>query len=226
MGRRKKKGGSPAPLGQQSGGSTKPFNNPFGALSGIREELAPAPTPAPAPAAELAPPPTWSQARWGGAVKLVVSAEKKGRRGKTVTRVQGLPAGDMEVVAKEMKVALGCGATVEGGDVLLLGSLVDRAVIWLEDHGAARVVVSGGRGRSPRAGQPRAPRRGGEDAPPRSALRAGLAVDIVQKQDQASGERTSGVIQDILTRSATHPHGIKVRLEGGAVGRVKEIVDS
>ena len=46
---------------------------------------------------------------------------------------------------------------------------------------------------------------------------------IVQKQDQRTGRLTEGVVQDILTKSATHPHGIKVRLETGEVGRVKQV---
>ena len=57
----------------------------------------------------------------------------------------------------------------------------------------------------------------------RSQLKPGLRVAIVQKQDQRTGKLTEGVIQEILTRSANHPHGIKVRLQGGAVGRVQEI---
>lgn len=52
-----------------------------------------------------------------------------------------------------------------------------------------------------------------------------MKVDIVLKQDQRSGRTTRGIVKDILTRSANHPHGIKVRLETGEVGRVKEIVD-
>ena len=60
--------------------------------------------------------------------------------------------------------------------------------------------------------------------PNRAQLRPGLEVEIVQKQDQRSGRLTRGVVKDILTKSASHPHGIKVRLEGGEVGRVKEIV--
>jgi len=52
----------------------------------------------------------------------------------------------------------------------------------------------------------------------------GLAVRIVLKQDQRSGRLTEGVVKDILTKSPTHPHGIKVRLENGAVGRVKQIL--
>lgn len=58
----------------------------------------------------------------------------------------------------------------------------------------------------------------------RAKLHPGLWVRIVQKQDQRSGRLTAGIIKDILTRSASHPHGIKVRLETGEVGRVKEIV--
>ncbi len=62
------------------------------------------------------------------------------------------------------------------------------------------------------------------DGTHRSSLRPGMTVLIVLKQDQASGKLTQGVIKDILTRSATHPHGIKVRLESGEVGRVKQIL--
>ncbi|MBN2260009.1 MAG: YwbE family protein [Clostridiales bacterium] len=58
----------------------------------------------------------------------------------------------------------------------------------------------------------------------RSNIKAGLKVNIVQKQDQSSGKLTEGVVQRILTNSANHPHGIKVKLESGVVGRVKEIV--
>lgn len=56
-------------------------------------------------------------------------------------------------------------------------------------------------------------------------IKPGLKVDIVLKQDQRSGKTTRGTVKDVLTKSAFHPHGIKVRLETGEVGRVKEIVD-
>jgi uncharacterized repeat protein (TIGR03833 family) len=59
----------------------------------------------------------------------------------------------------------------------------------------------------------------------RSAIKVGSRVSIVLKQDQRTGKLTEGIVQDILTNSANHPHGIKVRLESGAVGRVKEILD-
>jgi len=52
----------------------------------------------------------------------------------------------------------------------------------------------------------------------------GSHVKVVQKQDQRSGKLTQGIVKDILTRSYSHPHGIKVRLENGIVGRVKEII--
>ncbi len=57
----------------------------------------------------------------------------------------------------------------------------------------------------------------------RSNIRPGLRVAIVLKEDQRSGRLSEGVVRDILTNSATHPHGIKVRLMGGEVGRVKQI---
>jgi len=62
------------------------------------------------------------------------------------------------------------------------------------------------------------------DGTRRENIRAGLRVNIVLKCDQRTGKLTTGVVQDILTKSAVHTHGIKVRLEGGAVGRVKEIL--
>jgi uncharacterized repeat protein (TIGR03833 family) len=54
-------------------------------------------------------------------------------------------------------------------------------------------------------------------------IKQGLKVRIVLKQDQKSGKLTDGIVKDILTNSPSHPHGIKVRLASGAVGRVKEI---
>jgi len=57
----------------------------------------------------------------------------------------------------------------------------------------------------------------------RAEIKPGVRVAIVQKQDQRTGRLTEGVVRDILTKSATHPHGIKVRLETGEVGRVKQM---
>jgi uncharacterized repeat protein (TIGR03833 family) len=58
----------------------------------------------------------------------------------------------------------------------------------------------------------------------RANIKSGLRVSIVLKQNQRSGELTEGIVKDILTKSSTHPHGIKVRLESGEVGRVKKIM--
>lgn len=57
----------------------------------------------------------------------------------------------------------------------------------------------------------------------RQEIKMGAKVSVVQKQDQGSGKLTEGVVLKILTNSPNHPHGIKVMLEGGIVGRVKEI---
>ena len=63
------------------------------------------------------------------------------------------------------------------------------------------------------------------DGKRRADIRPGARVRVVQKQDQRSGRLTEGIVREILTRSASHPHGIKVRLSDGSVGRVKEILD-
>lgn len=62
------------------------------------------------------------------------------------------------------------------------------------------------------------------DGKDRKNVRPGLRVSIVLKKDQRTGRLTEGIVKDILTKSPSHPHGIKVRLENGDVGRVKEIL--
>jgi uncharacterized repeat protein (TIGR03833 family) len=59
----------------------------------------------------------------------------------------------------------------------------------------------------------------------RANIKPGITVLIVLKQDQRTGKLTKGIVKDILTKSQNHPHGIKVRLESGQVGRVKEIIE-
>ena len=59
----------------------------------------------------------------------------------------------------------------------------------------------------------------------RATIKPGMTVLIVLKQDQRTGKLTKGIVRDILTKSSNHPHGIKVRLSDGQVGRVKEIVE-
>jgi translation initiation factor 1 len=112
-------------------------HNPFAALGGGTKEASAEPSPgapAPAPSPEVAP----SGPRL--TAKITVRREKKGRGGKTVTRVSGLPPEHLEALAHRMKKALGCGAVVEGDEVVLLGVLVPRAAAWLRAEGATRVV--------------------------------------------------------------------------------------
>jgi uncharacterized repeat protein (TIGR03833 family) len=58
----------------------------------------------------------------------------------------------------------------------------------------------------------------------RASIKPGMRVAIVLKKDQRTGKLTEGTVKEILTNSATHPHGIKVRLTSGEIGRVKEIL--
>lgn len=64
------------------------------------------------------------------------------------------------------------------------------------------------------------------DGQQRKNIHPGLHVAVVLKQDQRTGRRTIGVVKDILTSSPTHPHGIKVRLEDGQIGRVQEVLEN
>jgi len=63
------------------------------------------------------------------------------------------------------------------------------------------------------------------DGTKRNNIKPGMAVRIVLKQDQRTGRLTEGIVKDILTNASIHPHGIKVRLEDGRIGRVKELID-
>jgi uncharacterized repeat protein (TIGR03833 family) len=62
------------------------------------------------------------------------------------------------------------------------------------------------------------------EAQSRKNVFAGITVDIVLKKDQGTGKRTRGVVKDVLTKSPSHPRGIKVRLTDGQIGRVREII--
>jgi len=64
----------------------------------------------------------------------------------------------------------------------------------------------------------------GRDGRQRMSIQSGFIVDIIQKQDQMSNKKTRGVVQEILTNSSFHPHGIKVRLKDGTVGRVTDVI--
>lgn len=113
-------------------------HNPFASLLGgkaagasSQATRAPQPTP-PVPSAKSSEP---SQ-------KVVVRFEAKGHGGKTVTRISGLPGNDAQLaqIARSLKKAMGSGARVEDGDVLVQGKLVDRVLVWLKKNGEPHVV--------------------------------------------------------------------------------------
>lgn len=159
-------------------------------------------------------------------LKPRMQLETKGRSGKVVTRISGLPEENLPAVATKLAKALGCGAAVEQSDVLLQGSLIDRATQWLQGAGDLRVI---------QPDVPRRPERVSTTGPTpsvsrstgtiRAELRRGQRVAIVQKNDQATGRLTEGIVRDLLTNSEVHPRGIKVRLETGEIGRVKVVFD-
>ena len=120
------------------------FDSPFAGLQSLRAEL---------PAAEKAEPETETSRQDSSTAgpdaknavrreRLVLQREKKGRAGKTVTRLSGLPStADREHYAKQLKKELGCGAVLEGKDVVLLGDVGSRAKTRLEALGFTRVVL-------------------------------------------------------------------------------------
>jgi translation initiation factor 1 len=87
--------------------------------------------------------PTAAAIDFGGAKKLVVRRERKGRGGKTATVVEGIRVSPsaLERIAREMRRALGCGASVDEGCIVVQGDLVTRVERWLLEHGAPKVVV-------------------------------------------------------------------------------------
>lgn len=115
------------------GDEKKPFNNPFGALGGLRGALPSGPEKKPA-----APPTPKLPAR------VVVRLERAGRRGKEVTLVEHLelkPA-EREQWLKELKSALGCGGALEEEALVLQGDLRERAAKWLEKRGVKKVTLA------------------------------------------------------------------------------------
>jgi translation initiation factor 1 len=118
-------------------GDPKKPSSPFAALASLKGSLPAGEAPV-AAASEKAPP---VDRRFAG--KLVVARSRKGRGGKTVTAVRGLAgsADELDAIARELKKALGCGATVEDGEVLVQGEQEKRVAAWLEAQGAKRVIL-------------------------------------------------------------------------------------
>lgn len=219
MGRKSK----PPERAESPAGALK--HNPFAALGGRLGDAtvasAPvAPTPAPRPPQVLDP---TAELRFPD--KVHIRLETKGRGGKTVTRLSGIQVSQLAEVASRMRKSFGCGATVEGEDVILLGALEERARAWLIAQGAKR-LSQGNAPPAPAQETVLASAAGPEPkATVRANIRRGIRVAVVLKQDQESGELTMGVVSDVLTNSPQHPRGIKVRLESGEVGRVQRILN-
>ena len=130
MGKKAKQG-----VNAGSSGDAPLSHNPFAALAPTVSSTAES-RPATKVAAKSKP--VTAQPSWG---KIVISREKKGRAGKTVTRIAGLPVHELKGLTKTLKKALGCGASIEGADLILLGSLTERAAAWFRNAGATKVVI-------------------------------------------------------------------------------------
>ena len=106
----------------------------------LREKGVPVERSAPPPAPQA---PAVEPLDFGGATKIVLRREKKGRGGKTATVVEGvkLPPSGLERIARDLKRALGCGATIENGTIVVQGDMSARIAPWLAARGAKRVVV-------------------------------------------------------------------------------------
>ena len=157
---------------------------------------------------------------------VTVRTENKGRHGKVVTRVIGVDFELLKQLGVRMQRALGCGSVIEGQDLVLLGAVEARAAAWLRNAGATRVRAASET--SSRVVDQSATPLAGRLEPSgrqRQGIQPGQRVAIVLKEDQRSGNLTEGIVEQLLTRSPSHPHGIKVRLVSGLVGRVKRILE-
>lgn len=211
-------------------GQSEFANNPFAklaretALAARPAGVSPAPVPAPGP-----------RPRTSLAPRLFVRHEAVGRSGKVITRISGVPAELRDTVAARLRKALGCAAELDAEDVVLTGSLKQRANEWFEklgdvrrlaDHKDDKSAARPASAASPAVPQPApAPALVATNASGtyRRNVRPGMRVAVVMKEDQPTGELTTGIVRDLLTNSEEHPRGIKVRLVSGVVGRVKII---
>lgn len=202
-------------------------NNPFAKLAQAPGLAAKAASSAVKPTVVPSPP----RAHSAPAPRISMRHEAVGRSGKVATRISGVPVELLAAVAAALGKGLGCIADLDGQDVILAGSLKERAGEWLHRFGDLRKLTEQ---------KVAAPARPAQDlaspSPPpppgiasnasgtyRKNIRPGTRVAIVMKEDQPSGELTTGVVRDLLTRSDDHPRGIKVRLVSGQIGRVKII---
>lgn len=141
-----------------------------------------------------------------------------GTEAAVIARVIGAPPDRLRALGGNLREALGSVVLMEGRDLIVTSAPGERVAELLRAAGASEVVVVEREAPKELADAGRA---GGTQ---RSGIRRGLRVAIVSKADQQTTALTEGVVRDILTRSAVHPRGIKVRLESGQVGRVRRIL--
>lgn len=115
-----------------------PFHQPLAGLAALKAQMAPVEAPAPAPSSPSSPKKTPTLGP-----KLVLQKERKGHGGKTMTRIKGLTIRGvaLENLAKALKKAMGCGAVVEGQEILIQGDQTERLATWLQNNGAGLVII-------------------------------------------------------------------------------------
>lgn len=134
------------PVGQ----SGDALRQPLPGLAALRDQL-PRATTVPPPAAAATPPAvppgpaaeTTPRSIYARAARIVVRRERKGHGGKTATRIEGIVASprELEAALRDIKRALGCGAALDGGDIIVQGAQGERLIAFLEARGARKVTV-------------------------------------------------------------------------------------
>jgi len=126
-------------------GGGAPLRQPLPGLEGLRDRLPSAPEEPPAETPNAAPPAARGSTSsvYGRSPRIVVRRERKGHGGKSATRIEGVVGSTIEIehALREIKRALGCGATRDGADIVVQGAQGERVVAFLEAHGARKVVV-------------------------------------------------------------------------------------
>lgn len=150
--------------------------------------------------------------------RIIVREELDEEEGGLIVRVIGVPQARLRTIGATLRSSLGASVFIEGRDLLVTPNDCERVAARLRQEGASEVVVV------KHTAPTNLEHAGAPGGTLRAEIRRGLAVAVVTKADQDTGALTEGVVRDVLTKSAVHPRGIKVRLEDGQVGRVRRIL--